>query len=116
MLPGYALVVPLHLVPDPVPLLIAGRHLRQLCQLIHDGVHLCLHRFLQIAVDLSSFGIVKHLGQPVHLLRNHRTVAETRFHLSDETAHGFHGCVPHLLIGEILLPIEGEQLVLKDGP
>ena len=113
--PGCVLVVPLHLVPKPVPLLIAGRHLRQVCQLIHDGVHLCLHRFLQILIDLFPFGVPQHLGQPVHLLRNHRTVAEAHFHLSDETAHGLHGCIPHLLIGEILFPIEGEQLVLKDG-
>ena len=114
MFSGCVFVVALQLIPQPVPLLVALRHFRDLLQFIHDGVHLFLHRFPQITVDLFACAFSQQSGQRLHLFRDNRTVTRVGLHLPDETGHGFHGRVPHLLIGEILLLIEGQQFVLKD--
>lgn len=69
MLSRLVLVVAFHLVPQTVPGFVALRHLWEPRHLIHDGIHLGLHRLLQIAVDLFPIGIVQHLYQRFHLFR-----------------------------------------------
>ena len=108
------LVVPLQLIPQMIPVFVALCHLRETGQLVHDGVHLGLRRLFQIAVHLFALDLRQHSGQRFHLSGDHRTVIESGLHLPDETAHGVHGRVPHLLIGLILLLIEGQQLVTED--
>ena len=54
MVPGNILVVPLQLIPEPVPVIVALGYLRYLGQLVHDGVRLGLHRLGKVAVDLLA--------------------------------------------------------------
>ena len=53
------------------PLLIASRHLRELCQLFHDLIHLCLDLFGQIAIDVFSIDLLQCVGQVTQLLLYH---------------------------------------------
>ena len=74
VLSGRVLVVSIQFIPQPVPVVIALRHFRELGKLIHNGIHLGFHRFFQIAVHLFAFHFRQHCRQHFHLLRNHRTV------------------------------------------
>ena len=111
MFSGGVLVVTLQLVPKLIPLFIALCHLRDLGQLIHDGVHLRLHRLFQVAVDLFALVVLQHPGQRLHLLHDDRTVAQACLHLPDEPSHGLHRRVPHLAVGQIFFLVERQQLV-----
>ena len=53
------------------PLLIASRKLRELCQLFHDIIHLCLDLFGQIAVDVFAIDLLQCVGQVTQLLLYH---------------------------------------------
>ena len=108
MLSGGVLVVTLQLVPKLIPLFIALRHLRDLGQFIHDGVHLGLCRLFQVAVDLFAPVPLQHFGQLLHLLHDDRAVAQTCLHLPDEPPHGLRCRVPHLVVGQIFLLIQGQ--------
>ena len=108
MFSGHVLVVTLQFIPELIPLFIALRHLRDLGQFVHDGVHLRLHRLFQVAVDLFALVVLQHSGQRLHLLCNGRAVAQTCFHLPDEPSHGLRCLVPNLLIGQVFLLIEGQ--------
>ena len=114
MFSGYILVVTLQFIPKPVPLLIALCHLRDLGQLIHDGIHLCLYRLFQVAVDLLALVLLQHFGQRLHLLRDDRAMAQTCLHLPNEPPHGLRRRVPHLAVGQIFLLIQRQQLVPED--
>ena len=114
MLSGRILVVTLQLVPKLIPLFIALCHLRDLGQFVHDGVHLRLYRFFQVAVDLFALVVLQHPGQRLHLLHDDRTVAQACLHLPDEPSHGLHRRVPHLAVGQIFFLVEGQQLVPED--
>lgn len=53
MLPRYAATIALvQLIPDLIPGFVAFRHFRLPGQLVHDGIHQCFERFLQIAILL----------------------------------------------------------------
>ena len=121
LLPGQRQVLPrlvrvigihrvLHLVPD----FVALRHLRQLRQRIHDGVHLFLDRLLQISIDLLAIHIFQRPHQRPRPLFDLRAVAEGRAHLPDETCHGALRRPADLLVGEILLLVQRQQFVLED--
>ena len=96
---GGVLVVTLQLVPKLIPLFVALRHLRDLGQFIHDGVHLCLYRPFQVAVDLFALVVLQHPGQRLHLLHDDGAVAQTCLHLPDEPPHGLHRRISHLAVG-----------------
>ena len=100
MFPGFVLVVILQFIPQLVPDLVALRHRRELSQFIHDGVHLSLNRFLQIAVHLFAF------GQSEQLVLNGRAVADTGLHFTDQIAHCLLRCIAHFLVGQVLLFVE----------
>ena len=114
MISGRVFVVTLQLVPKPVPLFIAFGHLGDLVQFIHDGVHLRLYRFFQVAVDLLAPVVLQHSGQCLHPLRDGRAVAQTRLHLPNEPPHGLRRSVPHLAVGQIFFLVERQQLVPED--
>ena len=63
---GGVLVVTLQLVPKLIPLFIALCHLRDLGQLIHDGVHLRLHRLFQVGAGIVAVGIGVSEADNVH--------------------------------------------------
>ena len=114
MLSGGVFVVTLQFVPEPVPLFVALSHLRDLGQFIHDGVHLRLCRFFQVAVDLFALMVLQHFGQLLHLLHDDRAVAQTCLHLPDEPPHGLHRRVPHLAVRQIFFLVERQQFVPED--
>ena len=114
MFSGRVLVVTLQLVPKLIPLFIALCHLRDLGQLIHDGVHLRLYRLFQVAVDFFTLVVLQHPGQRLHLLCDDWTMAQTCLHLLDEPPHGLPRRVSHLLIGQIFFLVERQQLVSED--
>ena len=56
------------LVLQPPPLVIAGRHLRELRQPFHDLVHLRLDLFWQIGIDVLAVDLFQCVGQFPQLL------------------------------------------------
>ena len=111
---GLVLVVVLQLITQLVPDLIALRHRREPGQLIHDGIHLSLGGFLQVAVYFFALGSLEHLRQSSQLVLNDRAVTATRLHLSYHITHCPLRRVAHLLIGQVLLLVEVQEFILKN--
>ena len=59
------------LILQPPPLVIASRHLRELCQPLHDLVHLCLDLFGKIGIDVLAVDLLQCVGQVTQLLLYH---------------------------------------------
>ena len=98
MLPGCILVVTLQLVAQMVPYLVALRDGRELRQLIHDGVHLCLERLLQIAVHFFAGHIFQLVRQLNHLHLNDRALTDGVLHLLNQFAQGHTGLGGEFLV------------------
>ena len=89
MLPRCTAAIALvQLIPDMIPGFIALCYFRLPGQLVHDGVHQCFERFLQIAILLFPGGGFQRLHQLAHLLLDDRVVAELMLHLLNQLPHG----------------------------
>ena len=116
MLPRYAATIALvQLIPDLIPGFVAFRHFRLPGQLVHDGIHQCFERFLQIAILLFPGGSFQRLHQLAHLLLDDGVVAELMLHLLNQLPHGILRRFDQLFIGNILPLVDLEHLITEDG-
>ena len=116
LLPRCAAAIALvQLIPDLIPSFIALRHFRLLGQLIHDGVHQCFERFLQIAILLLPGGGFQRLHQLAHLFLDDGVVAELMLHLLNHLPHGILRRFDQLFIGNILPLVDLDHLIPEDG-
>ena len=85
-----------------------------LLQLIHDLIHLPLHRPWKVPVGSLSFNLTQLLGQlPDHLLRP-GVLAHRLPHLPGQLQHDFPGLFHQLISGNGLLFVDVEQFLLED--
>ena len=116
MLPRCTAAIALvQLIPDLIPGFIALCYFRLPGQLVHDGVHQCFERFLQIAILLFPGGGFQRLHQLAHLLLDDRAVAELMLHLLNQLPHGILRRFDQLFIGNILPLVDLDHLIPEDG-
>ena len=116
MLPQCAAAIALvQLIPDLIPGFVALCHFRLPGQLVHDGVHQCFERFLQIAILLFPGGGFQRLHQLAHLLLDDGVVAELMLHLLNHLPHGILRRFDQLFIGHILPLVDLIHLITEDG-
>ena len=116
MLPRCTAAIALvQLIPDLIPGFIALCYFRLPGQLVHDGVHQCFERFLQIAILLFPGGGFQRLHQLAHLLLDDRVVAELMLHLLNQLPHGILRRFDQFFIGNILPLVDLDHLIPEDG-
>ena len=72
-------VVARNLVFQFPPLVVASRHLRELRQSLHNGIHLCLDRFWQIGIDMFAADLRQCLGEFLQLFHKPGVIGGTGF-------------------------------------
>ena len=111
MLPGPVFIIALQRVAQAVPDRIIRRHLRQLLQFIHDGIHHILERLFEISVLLFAADRAQFQRKLQQLLLDRRGRIRDRFHTINQIVHDRPRRFGHFFVRYVLLDIDFFQFI-----